>query len=446
MVESFVDFEREVSVIAVKGEDEIATFPIGENIHEDEILRETVVPARSSEAVTERAHAVARDVLEVMDGRGVYGIELFETREGEILLNEIAPRPHNSGHWTIEGAQSSQFEHTRARAVLGWPLGSTELRSPTVLTNLLADVDEERRAELSDIDHVLETPAAHLHWYGKRQARPLRKMGHVTVSGETEDADVEALLEVARPRGACDVPDVASRLRVVPLARSVCHCFKSLARPPPAMSDSVSELIERLDREAEQDRPSEETPDVGIVMGSDSDLETMMTGGTRRGAYDAFVEELGFAEQTDFENPPAERFTFETYVTSAHRTPDLMTTYAETAEERGLDVIIAGAGGKSADPPNMTASIAYPLPVIGVPVQEKSVDSVIGMPTGAPLVAVDAGKSFNAALSAAQILARQHESVRDRLVAYHEDLREGVGDVSRELHDSGTPAFRDRDR
>jgi 5-(carboxyamino)imidazole ribonucleotide synthase len=197
MVESFVDFEREVSVIAVKGEDEIATFPIGENIHEDEILRETVVPARSSEAVTERAHAVARDVLEVMDGRGVYGIELFETREGEILLNEIAPRPHNSGHWTIEGAQSSQFEQ-HARAVLGWPLGSTELRSPTVLTNLLADVDEERRAELSDIDHVLETPAAHLHWYGKRQARPLRKMGHVTVSGETEDADVEALLEVAR--------------------------------------------------------------------------------------------------------------------------------------------------------------------------------------------------------------------------------------------------------
>ncbi|PGF15167.1 5-(carboxyamino)imidazole ribonucleotide synthase [Natrinema sp. CBA1119] len=197
MVESFVDFEREVSVIAVKGEGEIATFPIGENIHEDEILRETVVPTRSSEAVTERAHAVARDVLEVMDGRGVYGIELFETREGDVLLNEIAPRPHNSGHWTIEGAQSSQFEQ-HARAVLGWPLGSTELRSPTVLTNLLADVDEERRAELSDIDRVLETPAAHLHWYGKRQARPLRKMGHVTVSGETEGADVEALLEAAR--------------------------------------------------------------------------------------------------------------------------------------------------------------------------------------------------------------------------------------------------------
>ena len=212
------------------------------------------------------------------------------------------------------------------------------------------------------------------------------------------------------------------------------------------MSDSVSDLIDRLHDEADQDRPAAETPDVGIVMGSDSDLETMMTGGRRRGAYDAFVDELGFAEQTDYENAPDERFTFETYVTSAHRTPDLMTAYAETAEDRGLEVIIAGAGGKSADLPNMTASIAYPLPVIGVPVQEKSVDSVIGMPTGAPLVAVDAGKSFNAALSAAQILARQHDDVRDRLVDYHEGLREGVGAVSRALHDEGTPAFREREQ
>ncbi|AGB15431.1 phosphoribosylcarboxyaminoimidazole (NCAIR) mutase [Halovivax ruber XH-70] len=208
------------------------------------------------------------------------------------------------------------------------------------------------------------------------------------------------------------------------------------------MSESaVSELIDRLHDEATQDRPAAETPDVGIVMGSDSDLETMLKGGRRRGAYDAFVDELGFAEQTDFEAPPGERFTFETYVTSAHRTPDLMTAYAETAEDRGLEVIIAGAGGKSADLPNMTASIAYPLPVIGVPVQEKSVDSVIGMPTGAPLVAVDAGKSFNAALSAAQILARQHDEIRDRLVAYHDELRSGVGTVSRDLHDHGTEAF-----
>jgi 5-(carboxyamino)imidazole ribonucleotide mutase len=178
-------------------------------------------------------------------------------------------------------------------------------------------------------------------------------------------------------------------------------------------------------------------------MGSDSDLDVMAGSETGRpGAYDAFTDHLGFAEQTDYDDPPAERFTFETFVVSAHRTPKLMYAYAETAADRGIDVVIAGAGGKSADLPNMTASIAYPLPVIGVPVQEKSVDSVIGMPQGAPMTAVDAGKSFNAALSAAQILAREHDELRNRLVAYHEELQAGVADVSRDLHERGTPGFR----
>lgn len=207
---------------------------------------------------------------------------------------------------------------------------------------------------------------------------------------------------------------------------------------------AVRELIDRLHEEADQDRPAAKTPDVGIVMGSDSDLETMLTGGDRSGAYDALVSELGFAEQTDFADPPGARFTFESYVTSAHRTPDLMSAYAETAEDRGIEVIIAGAGGKSADLPNMTASIAYPLPVIGVPVQEKSVDSVIGMPQGAPLTAVDAGKSFNAALSAAQILAREHDELRRRLVDYHDRLRGEVGEASRRLHDGGVADYGDR--
>ncbi len=207
-------------------------------------------------------------------------------------------------------------------------------------------------------------------------------------------------------------------------------------------ADSVTELIDRLQEEASQNRPTEETPDVGIVMGSDSDLEVMSTGGRRRGAYDAFVDELGFAEQTDFEAPPEARFTFETYVTSAHRTPELMYAYAETAADRGIEVIIAGAGGKSADLPNMTASIAYPIPVIGVPVQEKSVDSVIGMPTGAPITAVDAGKSFNAALAATQMLSLAHPELRDRLNAYHNRIEADIGAVSKQLHDEGTATFR----
>jgi 5-(carboxyamino)imidazole ribonucleotide mutase len=196
-------------------------------------------------------------------------------------------------------------------------------------------------------------------------------------------------------------------------------------------------LIDDLRREAETDRDSEDVPEVGIIMGSDSDLPTMA------GASEALAE-LGFGEVTDYDDPPEERFTFESYVVSAHRTPELMYVYAETARERGVDVIIAGAGGKSADLPNMTASVAYPVPVIGVPVQEKSVDSVLGMPTGAPITAVDAGKSYNAALSAAQILAREHEELRERLVGFHEGQGDDVAAVSRELHELGTPAFRER--
>ncbi|WP_254862157.1 5-(carboxyamino)imidazole ribonucleotide synthase [Halovivax gelatinilyticus] len=199
MVESFVDYAREVSVIAVEGYGERETFTVGENVHRQEILRETIVPSRSSDAARERAREVALDVLDVMDGRGVYGIEFFEREtpggESEILLNEIAPRPHNSGHWTIEGARTSQFEQ-HVRAVLGWPLGSTELRCETVLVNLLADVDETVPATLRNVERIHETPGAHLHWYGKKEARPLRKMGHVTVTGSGAE-DVETLLSRA---------------------------------------------------------------------------------------------------------------------------------------------------------------------------------------------------------------------------------------------------------
>jgi len=199
----------------------------------------------------------------------------------------------------------------------------------------------------------------------------------------------------------------------------------------------LDDLIDDFEAEAARDRPDAETPDVGIIMGSDSDLDVMA------GAHDALTD-LGFAEVTDYDDPPEARFTFESYVVSAHRTPDLMYAYGETAADRGIDVIIAGAGGKSADLPNMTASIAYPIPVVGVPVQEKSVDSVVGMPTGAPITAVDAGKSYNAGLSAAQILAREHESIRERLVDLHAGQGDSVASVSRSLHELGTPGFRER--
>jgi 5-(carboxyamino)imidazole ribonucleotide synthase len=195
LAEELVDFERELAVMGAVGDDETRAYPVTETIHEEEILRESVTPARIGDEVRSRAREVAFDVLELLDGRGVYGIELFETGDGRVLVNEIAPRPHNSGHWTIEGAGCSQFEQ-HVRAVLGWPLGDASLRSPAVTANLLGDVESSRPAELAGTEAILETPEASLHWYGKRDARPLRKMGHVTLT-ET-DADRDALLSRAR--------------------------------------------------------------------------------------------------------------------------------------------------------------------------------------------------------------------------------------------------------
>jgi len=215
MAEAMVPFERELSVIGVKGNGEIRTFPVTETVHREEILRETIAPARTDAATRERAEAVAHDVLDTLDGRGVYGIELFEVSErndaveapdetasetdggNAILVNEIAPRPHNSGHWTIEGALTSQFEQ-HLRAVLGWPLGATDCRAPTAIANVLGDVSTAQPAKLGGIEDVLSRLGTKLHWYGKREVRPLRKMGHVTATAIDPDANPDDLLDEVR--------------------------------------------------------------------------------------------------------------------------------------------------------------------------------------------------------------------------------------------------------
>ncbi len=203
MAEAFVPFERELAVIATRGVDGVTVHEVTETIHEEEILRETVAPARAEPAVRDRARDVARQALDTLTGRGVFGIELFEAPDGEVLLNEVAPRPHNSGHWTIEGAVTSQFEQ-HVRAVLGWPLGATDRVHETVVTtNVLGQVDRPRRARLTGVGDVLAAERAHLHWYGKREVRPLRKMGHVTVTA-AQTAPAATLDRARTLRGALD--------------------------------------------------------------------------------------------------------------------------------------------------------------------------------------------------------------------------------------------------
>jgi len=195
MVEEFVEYDRELAVIGCKGDGETDTFPVTETIHREEILRETVSPPRTDDETRDRAREVATDILDVMEGRGVYGIELFERANGEILLNEIAPRPHNSGHWTIEGCHTSQFEQ-HLRAVTGLPLGSTERREPTAVANILGDVDGREEATLSGAEALLATETVSLHWYGKREVYNLRKMGHLTSVGTEPETVLSFVREV----------------------------------------------------------------------------------------------------------------------------------------------------------------------------------------------------------------------------------------------------------
>jgi 5-(carboxyamino)imidazole ribonucleotide synthase len=179
LLEAFVRFDREVSQVAVRSlAGEVSYYPLVENLHEGGVLRRTTAPAPDLRADIERqAREAARLALENLDYVGVLTLEFFEV-EGRLLLNEMAPRVHNSGHWTIEGAATSQFEN-HLRAVTGLPLGSTQVRGWSLLRNILGEEPDPAR--------VLAIPDAHLHLYGK-QPRAGRKLGHVTLTASSPEA------------------------------------------------------------------------------------------------------------------------------------------------------------------------------------------------------------------------------------------------------------------
>ena len=173
ILEAHVDFAQEISVIAARATDgSCAIYPPVENRHRRHVLATTLAPARIPDALATAAHAIARRIAEALDIVGLLAVEMFVTRTGDLLVNELAPRPHNSGHWTIEGCATSQFEQF-IRAVCGLPLGSVERHFDAVMQNLLGE-------EVNAWRDILADPTARLHLYGKREIRPDRKMGHVT--------------------------------------------------------------------------------------------------------------------------------------------------------------------------------------------------------------------------------------------------------------------------
>lgn len=194
--EAFVDFEKEVSVVAARTfGGEFAAFPVFENAHTDHILDVTFAPAAIPEKLAREAEALARGILEELNVVGLLTVEMFVTRDGRLLVNELAPRTHNSGHLTIDACVTSQFEQ-QVRAVCGLPLGSTELQRPAAMANLLGHLWAKGEP---DWPAGLQDPLVKLHLYGKAQARVGRKMGHVTATSETTHEAVERVVK-ARER------------------------------------------------------------------------------------------------------------------------------------------------------------------------------------------------------------------------------------------------------
>lgn len=205
VLEQLLPLESEVSVIVARGFDgEVTTFPVSENQHRNGILDVSIVPARISSEIIQRAREIAVDIAEKLDHRGVLCVEFFVLADGthrKLLVNEIAPRPHNSGHYTIDACITSQFEQ-QLRILCGIPLGSTAMHGAAVMVNLLGDLWQRGEPKWAE---VLRHPSVKLHLYGKLAARPGRKMGHYTVLADTTDAALQLALEIKQALSSVDL-------------------------------------------------------------------------------------------------------------------------------------------------------------------------------------------------------------------------------------------------
>jgi phosphoribosylaminoimidazole carboxylase len=423
--EKWAPFVKELAVMVVRDRSgKTVAYPVTETVHRDSILWVSESPADVADSLREEASAVARKAVGALDGAGIFGVEMFLLEDGSLLLNEVAPRPHNSGHYTMDACTTSQFEN-HVRAVLGWPLGDASLigresgsggggggggagsgdGTTALMLNLVgeADGDEGARLAHAKMAAAYATPGCNVHWYDKGEGmRKGRKVGHINVVGATRQ---EARRRLARVDAAA-------------LAALEATGGKALAAPSAAPSSSPSSP-------GGGDRGSRR-PLVGIIMGSDSDLPTMSAAAQ---ALDDF------------------RIPYEVTIVSAHRTPDRMLEYARSAPSRGLKVIVAGAGG-AAHLPGMVAALT-PLPVVGVPVTPvgshlDGVDALLSicqMPKGVPVATVAIGNAANAGLLAARIVAASDAELLARMVEYQAGMRDVVMDKAERLERDGWKAY-----
>ncbi|CAA6799157.1 MAG: Phosphoribosylaminoimidazole carboxylase ATPase subunit (EC [uncultured Sulfurovum sp.] len=194
-IEELIDIDKELAVIVARNrEGEVKSYPVVEMLFDDRvnICDSVMAPAKISKEIEEKALEICEKSIQVLKGVGIFGVELFLTKSGELLVNEIAPRPHNSGHYTEEACATSQFEQI-IRAVTNLPLGSTKLISPAVMINLLGEEGYQGEPFIEGIHEALAIPELSFHFYGKTYTKPFRKMGHITVL----DDDIDKALEKA---------------------------------------------------------------------------------------------------------------------------------------------------------------------------------------------------------------------------------------------------------
>jgi len=399
--EKWANFKMELAVMVVKTEDGVSTegkgttvYPVVETIHEDSICKLVYAPARGvSSLIQDQAQELARKAVGSLWGKGVFGVELFLLEDDRLIVNEIAPRPHNSGHYTIEACPTMSQYKSQLLSILGiFPQMSKipAMFPATIMLNILGGASKGAHEEL--MKKAVAIPTASLHMYGK-ESKPARKIGHITIVG-TSMAQAE---KVINP--------------LITLTESIRAERKGIPTPSKSSTNSHS---------SSQQSTTDSQPLVAITMGSDSDLPVLKP---------------GLALLTTLNIP------YHVTITSAHRTPHRMTSFAESAVSRGFKVIIAAAGG-AAHLPGMIAA-STPLPVIGVPVKGSTLDgmdsllSIVQMPRGVPVATVAINNSINAALLAARILATNDEELREKLEKYARDMGEEVEGKAAKLEDVG---------
>lgn len=376
-VEKWAPFVKELAVIVARGRDNsILCYPVVETIHRENICHIVKAPANVPWKIRKLATDVAYKAVSSLEGAGIFAVELFLTGDGQILLNEVAPRPHNSGHHTIESCFTSQFEQ-HLRAVVGLPLGDPSMKTPAaIMYNILGEDEGEQGFLLAHqlIGRALGISGASVHWYDKPEMRKQRKMGHITIVG-------------------------------------------------PSMGIAETELKSMLNEEI-SDGQTAVIPRVGIIMGSDSDLPVMKDAAK-------ILNMFGVSH--------------EVRIVSAHRTPETMFSYALSARERGIQIIIAGAGG-AAHLPGMVAALT-PLPVIGVPVRASSLDgldsllSIVQMPRGVPVATVAINNATNAGLLAVRMLGVGDADLQARMSQYLEDTKNDVLVKAEKLEKDGWETY-----